>query len=333
MKKEIKSFFLFLLIGILPAFAISCDKGDNGQTDENIPEVETTSITSITSVSAISGGKIISAGGSAIEEKGVCWSTEGEPTIDDSKTSDGDGDSDFTSELSGLEANTTYYLRAYATNEFGTGYGEKVTFKTGEQIIVYGPKVNDFEGNEYKTVVIGTQTWMGENLMTTKYKDGSAIETTTTDDLWNTLEAGGYCWHNNDVKNKDTYGAIYNWYAVNTGKLCPAGYHVPTNQDWEALIANLGGTYLAGGLLKESGTTHWIDPNLATNETGFTALPGGTRNYFGTYGELGKVAYFWSSTVPADDNATYWQMSNEHTGLTNYKLNKASGFSVRCIKD
>jgi uncharacterized protein (TIGR02145 family) len=333
MIKEIKSFFLFFYIAILPAITFSCDMGDNGQPSEDAPQVKTISVSNITPSSATAGGKITSAGGSDIEEKGVCWSTEGEPTIDDSKTSDGVGNSDFTSEITGLTANTTYYIRAYATNEFGTGYGDKATFKTEEQKIVYGANVKDIDGNEYKTIVIGAQTWMAENLKTTKYNDGKSIETTATNSDWNTLTNGGFCWYNNDVKNKDTYGAIYNWYAVNTGKLCPTGWHVATDKDWQTLSSNLGGTYLAGGLLKETGTTHWIDPNLATNETGFTALPGGTRNYFGSYDALGKTCYLWSSTVPADDNASYWQMSNEHTGLTTYKLNKASGFSVRCLRD
>ena len=325
------------VIGLLVLSALllsSCDLLVEPDQTGNVPKVETVAISDITTSSAVSGGKGIDDYGFAIEEKGVCWCTEGEPTTDDDKTSNGTDAENFSSELTGLTANTTYYVRAYVTNEFGTGYGKTVTFKTEEAKVVYGPTVKDVDGNEYRTVVIGTQTWMLENLKTTKYNDGTAIAKVLQDADWTKNASGGFCWYNNDeASGKAAFGAIYNWYAVNSGKLAPKGWHVPHNQEWETLKKYLGGIYLAGGKLKEAGTSHWKAPNLATNESGFTAVPAGTRNYFGTFSNQNTTANFWSATVPADNNATVWLLTNEHTGLTNFVMHKASGYSVRCIKD
>jgi uncharacterized protein (TIGR02145 family) len=245
-----------------------------------VPQVETVTVTGITATTATSGGKSLSDKGSAIEEKGICWSTAENPTIDDEKTMNGTETTAFTAELTDLLPNTTYYVRAYATNEFGTGYGNQVSFKTEEIKIVYGPTVKDIDGNEYRSVVIGTQTWMLENLKVTKYNDGKSIATTQTNSEWNKLTNGGYCWHENNAANKTAFGAIYNWYAVNTGKLAPSGWHVPSNQEWETLMNHLGGIYKAGGKLKEAGTANWKSPNLATNETGYHSSYGRNSQLF-----------------------------------------------------
>ena len=151
-------------------------------------------------------------------------------------------------------------------------------------------KVIDKDGNSYNIITLGTQKWMKENLRTTKYNDGSTITEVTADDVWKTTENGALCWYNNDAaKYKESYGALYNWYTVGTGKLCPAGWHVPTKDDWTNLIFYEAGYLVAGGRLKEADTTHWASPDGIrnfpdNNESGFTALPGGYRSNSFFYG-------------------------------------------------
>jgi len=157
----------------------------------------------------------------------------------------------------------------------GTAYGTQVSFTT-----LMSGQFSDIDGNVYNTITIGTQIWMKENLKTTKYNDGSSIPLVTDNTAWINLSTPGYCWYNNDAATyKSAYGAMYNWYTVNTGKICPPNWHVPTDTQWETLITYLGGKIIAGGKMKETGTAHWTSPNIgATNETGFTALPGGYRH-------------------------------------------------------
>ncbi|NJK98749.1 MAG: hypothetical protein HC905_30955 [Bacteroidales bacterium] len=202
--------------------------------------------------------------------------------------------------------------------------------------VSYGT-MTDQDGNVYKTVTIGTQTWMAENLRTTKYNDGTAIPNVTGNEEWSGLTTGAYCNFNN-TSNTDTiatYGRLYNWYAVNTGKLCPTGWHVPTDAEWTTLSDYLGGEPLsdAGGLLKETGTTHWASPNTgATNETGFTALPGGYRYKDGTFVGIGGGGVWCSATgLPIAPGAVTWVASNRNVYRSLY--NKEVGFSVRCVRD
>jgi len=159
--------------------------------------------------------------------------------------------------------------------------------------------VTDADGNIYSTVSIGKQVWMKENLKTTKYNDGTPIPNITDYTAWEALSTPSYCWYNNDAASyKAYYGALYNWYAVNTGKLCPTGWHVPIDIEWTILTTYLGGNGVAGGKLKETSTIYWWSPNTgATNETGFTALPGGERNYDGSYLDVGSYGRWWSSTA------------------------------------
>jgi uncharacterized protein (TIGR02145 family) len=194
--------------------------------------------------------------------------------------------------------------------------------------------VNDIDGNAYNKVTIGVQVWMAENLKTTKYNDNTSIPLVTDNAAWVALTTSGYCWYNNDAATyKATYGALYNWYTVNTGKLCPTGWHVPEDAEWTTLITYLGGKLVAGGKLKETGTTHWSSPNTgATNETGFTALPGGNRYFNGTYYSIGGYGGWWGST---EDSTTYaWSrfMSCDSTSVGRSYGSKRGGFSVRCVK-
>jgi uncharacterized protein (TIGR02145 family) len=195
--------------------------------------------------------------------------------------------------------------------------------------------LTDKDGNTYKTVTIGTQTWMAENLKTTQYNDGTPIPLVTDANAWYNLSTPGYCWYNNEEATyKATYGALYNWYTVNTGKLCPTGWHVPTDAEWTVLTDFLGGEAVAGGKLKEAGFTHWYDPNTsATNETGFTALPGGYRGGGGYFYGIGYYGGWWSSTEGDADGAwgRYVYYSNSDV-YRNYN-DKLVGFSVRCVRD
>ena len=206
----------------------------------------------------------------------------------------------------------------------------------GKTTAVFNPSVNygtmtDQDGNVYKTVIIGTQTWMAENLRTTKYNDGTAIPNITNDTEWGNLTTGAYCNYKNTVSIDTiaTYGRLYNWYAVNTGKLAPAGWHVPTNDEWTQLTDYLGGLSVAGDKLKEIGTMHWKSPNAgATNEVGFTALPGGSRLDYGPFSNFGFFGNWWSTTGGASRHV-YYNVSYVNC----YTSNKLMGLSVRCIKD
>jgi len=204
--------------------------------------------------------------------------------------------------------------------------------------------VTDIDGNVYKTIQVGIQTWMVENLKTTKYNDGTLIPLTIDNTAWKNLTTPSYCWYKNDESTyKDSYGALYNWYSVNSDKLCPSGWHVPSDNEWSILTAYLGGEFIAGGKLKETGTSHWASPNTgATNDIGFTALPGGMRNETGTFSSVGFYGRWWSSTdtnIPGVSNVKDWAwyrtMINNGIGLdrSSYYPTKRSGYSVRCIKD
>ena len=188
--------------------------------------------------------------------------------------------------------------------------------------------IKDVDGNKYKIVTIGTQIWMAENLKTTKFNDGEDIPLITSNDTWAALTIAGYCWYNNDEATyKATYGALYNWFTVSTGKLCPAGWHVPTNLDWDTLLEAT-----EGGMIKETGTTHWISPNAgATNKFGFTALPGGYRSgKGGDFFGIGEKAYWWSG----NKMICYTNHSDNIIGLKwLFNNTEQYGQSIRCVKD
>ncbi len=197
--------------------------------------------------------------------------------------------------------------------------------------------VTDIDGNVYTSVTIGTQTWMKENLRTTRFNDGVSIPLISGSVEWTGLVTPGYCWYNNDTPSgKKDYGALYNWFTVNTGKLCPSGWHVPSDTEWKTLTDYLGGVSAAGGKLKESGTLHWNAPNSdATNESGFTALPGGYRSYRdGIYFSLGDNASWWSSS-PNTASAAWSRAITLYTTTDVLAVSneKRYGVSVRCLKN
>ena len=333
------------------------------------PTLTTTPVSNRTSTSVTTGGNITSDGGSSITAKGVCWATSPNPTINDDYTIDGEGSGSFTSEIKCLEGGTTYYVRAYATNSEGTGYGEQESFTTEPGLITFNPDltygtVMDIDGNCYKTIQIGDQVWMDENLRTSRYNDGSPIPNVVDNVEWGnlvirTVDAinheyiyevlGAFCWYNNDSENfEDEYGKLYSFGVVESGKVCPTGWRVPSFQDWEILYKPYLLTIedpiiyepypygITGNELIERGITHWFE-SMGTNESGFTALPGGLRT-IDSFDQIGLNAYFWSSgeisgiygavhdfrPIPL---GTYGQ-----TPMTSH-ISLSGGLSIRCIKD
>lgn len=191
--------------------------------------------------------------------------------------------------------------------------------------------VSDADGNAYDTVRIGTQTWMVQNLKTTKYNDGTAIPAAAAVSAdWPNTITPSYCWYDNDASNKDTYGALYNWYAVNTGKLAPTGWHIPSSAEFDLLRSFLGGLSYAEPKMMEAGTTHWTaNSALVTNSSGFTALPGGYR--WSTFTGKGTMACWWTSMTNGASSSWYKSLSG-YLLSTNSAV-KAYGMSVRCVKD
>jgi uncharacterized protein (TIGR02145 family) len=195
--------------------------------------------------------------------------------------------------------------------------------------------VKDADGNVYLTVNIGKQVWMAENLKTTKLNDGKAISLVTDEKKWKGLQAPGFCYFNNDPANKDIYGALYNWFTVNTKKLCPKGWHVPSDSEWKTMVDFIGGKNTAGDKLKESGNDHWKNAMLTTtNDFDFTALPAGTRLYSGSFPEFGSsYAVWWTATEYSSLAAYNWGLHASSSRVFNGYDNKESGFSVRCVQD
>jgi uncharacterized protein (TIGR02145 family) len=428
----LKSKFIISLLLLLIISVLSCKK----EPEPGLaPAVTTEDITNVGGTNATSGGAVVSQGSDRVFARGICWSTKVMPATIDTKIYSKESEGAFKCTITGLNGATTYYVRAFAINSTGIGYGEvksfttlgdapiaetlpasylgsktatlngsvnanylqtNVKFEWGEtmnygnsemvtylsgnstsavskdiknltkstlyhfRVVAVNPKgtkygndmtfttsdanidaiffnpdltygsVSDIDGNTYKTIKIGTQTWMAENLKTTKYNDGTFIAYL------------GCTWYKNDIGTyKDVYGALYSWDVVNPvmnpqKNVCPAGWHVPGETEWNLLSTYLGGANSAGGKLKETGTMHWVNTNTgATNETGFTALPGGyNKNGVGNFLNLGAMGFWWSTTI---DNISglplYWIMYNNESDVGSSVENKNSGLSVRCVRD
>lgn len=313
------------------------------------PVVITSPVSAITDVSATSGGNVTSDGGDANTVSGVCWSTWHTPTTDHDHTSDGTGEGEFSSSLTGLEPSTTYYVRAYATNIEATSYGDTVSFTTLDEV------VTDVDGNIYAVVKFGSQTWMAENLRTTKYNDGNPIAYATDNNRY--IE--NYCWYNHDDSYAEIYGALYNAYIACSDSLCPVGWHIPDQGEWQTLNGYLSLFYGEGGsgygVAKAMASTSGWDSyategtvgydQAANNASGFNAQPAGLL--FGgsgfTFKDMGRrTLWYTKGTLPIDYyTQVYLELGNYSSG---FNTNGSSGyceitpcywpsFSIRCIKD
>jgi uncharacterized protein (TIGR02145 family) len=213
--------------------------------------------------------------------------------------------------------------------------GQTLTFCNGKPTWEPCDQVQDVDGNIYNIITIGSQTWMMENLKTTKFNNGADIPLVEDNAAWSGLVSPGYCSFNNDPDKKNTYGALYNWYAARNCKLAPKGWHVATDQEWTALTAYLCGESVAGGKMKEAGPTHWNSPNTgATNETGFTALPGAYRSTDGSFGSyLGYSGFWWSCAEYNGSFAWLRILDFNSAGVTRSADSKAFGLSVRCVRN
>jgi uncharacterized protein (TIGR02145 family) len=332
--------YTFLLIVVLIFLTVSCSK-DKG----TIPGLLTLDAYDFTYHSAICGGIITSDGGAKILEKGVCWSNEQNPVITSNKLADTTaGSVDFKLTLTSLPSNTTIYVRAYATNSAGVSYGNEISFFLW--LNVKDNPVTDFDKNSYLTVKIGNQTWMTENLKVTHYRNGDPLSNIPiqNDSEWLTSTSGAYCSYEDNSENAQKYGYLYNGYAVTDSRnLCPSGWHIPSQKEWETLTEYVDGYYTAGNMLKSP--DYWDNLNVLTsNRSGFSALPGGTRLHttpestHTIYYGLKSFSYFWSKdeypTSYYPDGMWYIKMMNitEWAMIDNNITNKC-GLSIRCIKD
>lgn len=196
-------------------------------------------------------------------------------------------------------------------------------------------EVIDGDGNSYRAIKIGNQVWISENLRTTRYNDGNSIPMVADSAVWADMTTPAFCWYDNDeAKYKNIYGALYNWYSVNTNKLCPGGWHVPSDKEWAELIDYLGGANLAANKTGETGKVHWLNQtDRATNETGFTALPGGNRFSDSRFKFIGVNGNWWSSSESSSTHAWARSMTYNSNNLYRRSYFKRYGYSVRCIKD
>ena len=326
-------------------FSVRCLR-DGGSTSA-LPTVSTMGVTSITATTAVTGGNVTDDGGSAVTARGVCWSTSHNSTITGNHTSNGEGMGSFTSTLTELTAGTTYFVRAYATNNYGTNYGDEMSFSTPLPFVCGINTVSDIEGHVYNTVQIGEQCWMKENMRATKYANGTSITRATTSQSSITTR------YYYDPGNATNYGYLYNWpaakgpYSNNQG-ICPDGWHVPSHGEWTELTQYVGSqsnylcsnnsTYIAKALAAttgwntSSGTCAVGNTPSSNNSTGFSALPAGCFSS-GSYVSSGSGACFWSSTEYNSSEAYARALSWHSAGVSSYDNGKDLGYSVRCLRD
>jgi uncharacterized protein (TIGR02145 family) len=315
------------------------------QTENGIfePTVITSPAGEVSYTTITSGGNVTYNGSSDVIARGVIWSKTEVPTITlTTKTVNGIGNGSFFSYLFGLTPNTTYYLRAYATNSAGlTGYGKVDTIRT--RVWENCPStIKDIDNNVYNVVTIGFQCWTKENMKVSKYSNGDEIPIIINGLTWASLTTGSRCWYLNDsVTYENPYGNLYNWYAASDPRgVCPNGWHVPTDSEWTTLTDYLGGEGVAGGKMKATGNAYEEGNIGASNSSGFTGYGGGFREgiqepgYFdGQFGRIKLDGRFWSSS--SYNNLWAWSQAliyyNQTIGRGPEK--KGRGFSIRCLRN
>ncbi len=300
-------------------------------------------LSGVTTSSVIIDDNISSDGGSPVIERGVCWSNSQTPTINDNKTTNGSGSGVFQVSVSGLMSNTSYYMRAYATNALGISYSNELKFKTFAVI--------DIDGNGYHSVTFGDQVWLTENLVTSKYSNGDLISTTSPTTLnISSEDTPKYQWpYYLDSNLTSTYGRYYTWYAATDDRnICPAGWHLPTPNEFSSMEVYLdthgfdfeGNTsYVAKSIASTSRWREYSMPGtpgfdqITNNKSGFTATPGGYRIFDYTFGSETMMSAFWTSFSKDDQDAFFQEIGNNYVNLFLTYGNKKNGIPVRCVKD
>ena len=327
----------------------NCTKDNEVTNEPTIPVVSTNNVSEINQTSVSCSGEITSDGGAIVIERGMCWSTNQNPLITDNKKSEVGRIGSFNSAIKGLNGNTTYYIRAYATNSAGVGYGNTLSFKT-----LLDEIVTDIDGNNYKVVTIGNQKWMAENLKVTHYNDGTEIPNVKDSESWYLLNSGALCDYSFNTSNSEKYGKLYNWYAIKTQKLAPIGWHVASDAEWTELenyLADNGYNYdetigggrekIAKALASDSGWLYYSDTGVVGNtdnngyykKSYFNALPAGIRLHYGNFYFFGSVGSWWTSTENVVLTSYCREISSGLSSVSRYTPFKTYGLSVRCIKD
>ncbi len=332
MKTVSKFSLTVMLLAALSFFSGCKKKSEDPPANGPVPVVSTINYSNVLLNTADLSGNVTDDRGLYVSKHGFCWSnTNTNPTIQNDTMVAGDGAGSYTGTITGLKGQRKYYVRAFATNSNGTGYGSILTLTTIDTTIT------DIDNNRYLIVQIGTQVWMAENLKTTRYNDGVGIPLVTDDVEWANEQIGAYCYYNNDPANAAVYGALYNWFVVQSGNLAPAGWHVPTDGEWVTLLNFLGGKNIAGGKMKEQGLAHWSDPNTgADNSSGFSGLPGGERIcilQLVFYDEVQIFGNWWSANGNSGEKASFFSLYYMSPFVQSSIVGKTTGYSIRCIRN
>lgn len=312
--------------------AFSCDNNNH----EN-PVITTLPVSNVTTHSALAGADISNPESELIIEKGICWGLFETPNLSDlnyNYSTNEDLLDVFKIKIENLRANTTYYYRAYYTTENDTIYGIQLEFVTPDYIIfnpdiTYGTVV-DVDGNEYKTVTIGNQTWMAENLKTTCFRNGDKIQNLSNENYWSGLNDGSetpsYCLYRDDDSYNEVYGLYYNWSVVTDERnIAPEGWRVPNKEDWDQLIN------FSAYSLREETSAHWsYNSEKSTNSTGFSAIAGGKRH--GDFAGVGNYAHFFSTSTNENNFPISVYIGREISYLNQWE-NSFRGYNIRCIKE
>ena len=282
-------------------------------------------IKNITNTSARFEAIILSKGEGTISQIGYCWSTLQNPTILSNNVNGTWKDSiNFSNSIYSFTKNTKYYVRAYASNELGISYSNQIEFSTLNK-----------EDSLLESIKIGTQIWTTKNLDVSTYRNGDTIRHARTPEEWQDAASkgeGAWCYYNNDPKNGEIYGKLYNWHAVKNSRiLAPSGYHIPSDLEWSLLTEYLGGEEIAGFKMKN--TSGWYDNGNGDNSSGFNGLPGGYCGSSGNFNDITGYGNFWSSSEYDTNYAWFRYLYANYTKVFRDYLDKNIGLSVRCIKD
>ncbi len=311
-------------------------------TTNSLPIVSTDLVSNITTGSCNVSGTTQSQPNSPITARGICWGYNAQPTISNFVVTCGSGTGTFNGNIFGILKNSTFYVRTFATTAVGTSYGNIYSSNTLDFTANQGVGVN-FDGHNYQTVVFGNgQEWFSENLKTSIYANGDIIENFADDAQWLNTNIGSWCYLLNNSAYNDSLGKLYNGYAVSDARnVCPTGWHVPLQAEWDIFITYIGGSTIAGSKMKLNNSSYWLSPNLySTNESFFNSRGSGFRACIFTFG--GVVGF--NLTVSLFQQSAYWSgdllstpvitiLNNNSAGINNPTQNLNNGYSIRCIKD